>query len=607
MIPGRRILTVGFTALLFLGTLRPCEAQNMPVDAAPESGSLESSPPARVGQVSLVQGAASWRGVGENAWIVAGPNVPVTGDNAFRTEPDARLEIRIGADALRLDGGTELDVQQLDEQTLQVNVPLGTVNLHIDDKRRDETYRVVTPRGAVTLDAPGDFRIEAGTGVQPTVVAVLSGSARFVADTSVTLVAGETVAVFGFLPVSYTMESTRPTAFDDWCLARDQAFAASGGTNYVSPEMTGYQDLGAYGTWQTLPEYGPVWSPATVPAGWEPYRFGHWAWIAPWGWTWIDDEPWGFAPFHYGRWFVHNKRWCWWPGTRRYRPVYAPALVVFVGNPGTASVEWFPLAPHEPYHPSYHASDRYFRDINANYLRHKLDVHEKPALYANRSYATVAPETAFTARRDVNSAPLNRPRDTTDRAPVTFAAPPPQERKVTGRGETPIGSPTVQSPRFQGRPGKRLPSQTTQHAVESGAREPFPAPVPPNDGPTPSLAPQVLQRLPQQPRLERERGFVPTPQQTAPSREIVVPQRHREEPAYVLPREITVPKPTPRAQLSRGHEGWQKAQRPSTAAEHAPQSGRAERRAPASADPRRDNNDHRGGGHDKRERLDESH
>ena len=30
-----------------------------------------------------------------------------------------------------------------------------------------------------------------------------------------------------------------------------------------------------------------------------------WVWLRPWGWTWVDDAPWGFAPFHYGRWL-------WW-------------------------------------------------------------------------------------------------------------------------------------------------------------------------------------------------------------------------------------------------------------------------------------------------------
>src|SRR5258708_2846899 len=102
---------------------------------------------------------------------------------------------------------------------------------------------------------------------------------------------------------------------------------------WVSPETRGYQDLGAEGAWTQPPSDGPVWSPANMPADWAPYRHGHWAYVEPWGWTWIDDASWGFAPFHYGRWARDHDRWGWYPGAVVERPVYAPALVAFVGEP----------------------------------------------------------------------------------------------------------------------------------------------------------------------------------------------------------------------------------------------------------------------------------
>src|SRR6202011_5172879 len=102
---------------------------------------------------------------------------------------------------------------------------------------------------------------------------------------------------------------------------------------YVSRELPGYEDLDDYGDWRPNPEYGTVWMPR-VEAGWAPYHYGHWRWIEPWGWTWIDDQPWGFAPFHYGRWAYIGNRWGWVPGTVIVRPVYAPALVTFIGGAG---------------------------------------------------------------------------------------------------------------------------------------------------------------------------------------------------------------------------------------------------------------------------------
>jgi hypothetical protein len=121
-----------------------------------------------------------------------------------------------------------------------------------------------------------------------------------------------------------------------------------------------------------LPAYGAVWVPAVAP-GWAPYRFGHWVWVDPWGWTWVDDAPWGFAPCHYGRWVYYNNYWGWVPGPVAVRPVYAPALVAWVGGShwglslsfgGGGGVGWFPLGYGEPYIPPYRASRNYFQNVN---------------------------------------------------------------------------------------------------------------------------------------------------------------------------------------------------------------------------------------------------
>src|ERR1035441_183444 len=94
-----------------------------------------------------------------------------------------------------------------------------------------------------------------------------------------------------------------------------------------------------------------VWVPNGTPGGWAPYHFGHWVWVDPWGWTWIDDAPWGFAPFHYGRWAYAGAGWVWVPGAMAARPVYAPALVAFVGFGGAGMTAGFPLGPGEVYPP----------------------------------------------------------------------------------------------------------------------------------------------------------------------------------------------------------------------------------------------------------------
>jgi hypothetical protein len=161
---------------------------------------------------------------------------------------------------------------------------------------------------------------------------------------------------------------------DRWSRARDGRVDNSPSARYVSGEVVGYEDLDTNGTWRADPNYGNVWTPSRVRAGWTPYHDGHWAWVDPWGWTWVDEAPWGYAVSHYGRWANMNGAWGWVPGPPRERAVYAPALVVFVGRgnfqsplgigAGAASVGWFPLAPREVYRPSYHVSKAYFDNIN---------------------------------------------------------------------------------------------------------------------------------------------------------------------------------------------------------------------------------------------------
>ena len=163
--------------------------------------------------------------------------------------------------------------------------------------------------------------------------------------------------------MSLTIGAKTATASDD----------GSRSARYVSHDVVGYEDLDDNGTWRSDPNYGDIWVPR-VAAGWAPYRDGHWAWISPWGWTWVDDEPWGYAPFHYGRWVNVGGNWGWVPGPVAVRPVYAPALVAFIGGPrfglsisvggGGGDVGWFPLGPREVYVPGYNTSREYVNRVN---------------------------------------------------------------------------------------------------------------------------------------------------------------------------------------------------------------------------------------------------
>ena len=184
----------------------------------------------------------------------------------------------------------------------------------------------------------------------------------------------------------------------------------------------GAEDLAANGVWREEAEYGIVWAPR-VAVGWAPYQSGHWAWVEPWGWTWIDDAPWGFAPFHYGRWAYLGGGWVWAPGARVGRPVYAPALVVFVGS--GPNVAWFALGPREPYIPGYRVSQAYVRRVNITHVN-VTNISAVNVRYANREVpgaVMAVPQRTFMGARPVGQSRVAISREEISRGQVVHSVP----------------------------------------------------------------------------------------------------------------------------------------------------------------------------------------
>ncbi|MGZ5268612.1 MAG: DUF6600 domain-containing protein, partial [Caldimonas sp.] len=241
----------------------------------------------------------------------------------------------------------------------------------------NQSIEIATPNLALTLRRPGDYRIDVDAGDDATAVVVKSGDAEVYGESGAyTVDARRGYRFYGTDLSDYDVLQARgDDELDRWASERDRLVEKSASARYVSTEVVGYEELDANGSWRVDPNYGSVWIPSRVAAGWTPYRDGHWAWIDPWGWTWVDDAPWGYAVSHYGRWANLNGSWGWVPGPRRERAVYAPALVAFVGgrslqvsvsagSTSSPAIGWFPLAPREVYRPSYPVSRGYFDNIN---------------------------------------------------------------------------------------------------------------------------------------------------------------------------------------------------------------------------------------------------
>jgi hypothetical protein len=316
-----------------------------------------ADPPARVGRINLIQGSVAFMAADTDEWTAATVNYPLTAGDCLWTEASSRAEAHVGSTAIRLGPGTELGFLELDETQVRIRLAQGLLSVRLRELDPGESFAIDTPAMSVALLAPGSYRIEL-TGIGDTRAIVSQGRLEAVVDgLAYPVGAGQAVRVAGSGPLSLRMGGAPARdAWDRWCAERDESEDHLASLQYVPRSMVGCEDLDWYGSWSVTVEFGPVWAPHSVPAGWAPYRFGRWAWVQPWGWTWIDELPWGFAPFHYGRWALMRGRWIWVPGSRAHRPVYAPALVTFAEAVANGPVRWFPLGPREPYVPAYPAS-----------------------------------------------------------------------------------------------------------------------------------------------------------------------------------------------------------------------------------------------------------
>ena len=327
----------------------------------------QDDPPGRVARLSYMEGSVSFQPAGEDEWVDAVPNRPLTTGDKLWADRDSRAEVQLGSATLDLAPNTGFSFLNLDDRTIQIQLSAGSLNVRVWDLDRDNVFEIDTPNQAFTVDQPGRYRLDASQDGNYTVVTIREGQGESTGNgQSYTMHSGQRFTFSGTSSLNAEVDQLGgPDDFDRWSDGREGRYQDSPSARYCSRRVVGFEDLDDNGDWRSTPDYGYAWFPR-VDAGWAPYHNGHWAWIDPWGWTWVDEDRWGYAPFHYGRWFSVGGRWGWVPGPREERPVYAPALVAFVGGgfAAGATVAWFPLGPREVYVPSYRVSEGYVNRVN---------------------------------------------------------------------------------------------------------------------------------------------------------------------------------------------------------------------------------------------------
>jgi hypothetical protein len=351
----------------------------------------DDDPPSRVARLGFIDGSVSFQPAGTDDWVSAVVNRPMTTGDKLWSDQDSRAELHIGSASLRLSSNTGFSFLNLTDDTAQLQLTAGTLRIRVKRLDENDTFEVDTPNLAFSILRPGTYKIHVNDDGNATAITVRGGEGEVTGGGAAYAVHAHEIGTFtGTDQLDADVESygDDDDDFDTWCAQRDRREDLSISARYVSPDVIGYEDLDDAGGWRPVPEYGTVWFPHTTIIGWAPYHYGHWAYVAPWGYTWVDDAPWGFAPFHYGRWVFVAGAWGWVPapppapGVVYVRPVYAPALVAWVGGPHFAagfavgggfaagvSVGWFPLGPREVYVPSYPVSRTYVTNVNISNTR----------------------------------------------------------------------------------------------------------------------------------------------------------------------------------------------------------------------------------------------
>ena len=446
----------------------------------------EDDPPSRVARLSYAHGNVSFNPAGTDDWVTAVVNRPITTGDKLWTDNGARAELHIGSAAIRLSSNTGFSFLNLDDRMAQIRITEGTINVRVRRLENDESFEIDTPNLAFSVLRPGNYKIDVNEAGDSTFVVVREGEGEVTGGGSAYTIHPRESGTFAGtdqLDADIQRIGGDDDDFDHWCGDRDHREDHAQSSRYVSSDVIGYEDLDEYGGWRPVPEYGTVWFPHTTIVGWAPYRYGHWVWISPWGWTWVDDAPWGFAPFHYGRWVTVGGVWGWVPcapravvGVAYVRPVYAPALVAWVGGPhfsvgvgigggGGVGVAWFPLAPREVYVPSYHVSRTYVTNVNVsnttvnttvvNNYYNTVVVNKQVTniKYVNQTAPNAVTATSretFTSARPVGRDMMKIDRREIETAQVNPTTPTvaPQQRSVVGAGAPVAARPPA---RFQER------------------------------------------------------------------------------------------------------------------------------------------------------------
>ena len=181
------------------------------------SGWVSADPPSRVARLGYMTGAVSFSPAGENDWVQASINRPLTTGDRLWTDAGARAELQVGGAMLRMSAGTSVVVLNLDDSIAQLQVTQGTLNMRVRRLDPNQVIEIDTPNLAFTVRQPGEYRIVVDADGNATDVIVRKGQGE---------VYGE--------GASYVIDSRQPYRFMGTGLREYEPPAAAGSTTSIA-------------------------------------------------------------------------------------------------------------------------------------------------------------------------------------------------------------------------------------------------------------------------------------------------------------------------------------------------------------------------------------
>ena len=240
----------------------------LPARATAQDQGQQDDPPTRVARLGYLEGSVSFQPAGENDWVEAVANRPMTTGDRLWADKGSRAELQLGSAVIRLSENTGFSFLNLDDHTVQIQLSSGTINLRVRRLDQNDDFEVDTPNLAFTVSQPGNYRLDASEDGTYTVVSLRDGGGQATGNgQTYTLHAGQRATFSGGTDsLNADVEGLGgPDQFDNWADGRDHRHDDSPSAQYVSRDVVGYEDLDDNGNWRDDREYGHVWYPQRSP------------------------------------------------------------------------------------------------------------------------------------------------------------------------------------------------------------------------------------------------------------------------------------------------------------------------------------------------------